>query len=141
MLTQTKRSIQWIVENKSLFSLNRKKYAGIHLIADFWGGKEIESEKELKVLLEKTVKAANANSLKSIVYKFNPQGITGVVLLAESHISIHTWPELNYAAIDIFTCGDKTHPDKALEFLKSELKPNKVIIKKIKRGGLNLKNK
>jgi S-adenosylmethionine decarboxylase len=139
MLTQTKRSIHWIIDSKNLFLPKRKKYAGIHLIADFWGGKAIESEEELKALLERTVKAANANSLKSIVYKFNPQGITGVVLLAESHISIHTWPEFNYAAIDIFTCGDKTRPDKALEFLKSELNPKKVIIKRIKRGGLSLK--
>jgi S-adenosylmethionine decarboxylase len=139
MMQQTKRSIQWITDNRIFFLPKKKKYAGIHLIADFWDGKAIESEKELEILLENTVKAANATSLRNVVYKFEPQGITGVILLAESHISIHTWPELKYAAIDIFTCGDKTRPDKALEFLKKELQPKKVIIKKIKRGGLSLR--
>jgi S-adenosylmethionine decarboxylase len=137
MMQQTKRSIQWIIENKTFFLPKKKKYAGIHVIAEFWNGKAIESEKELELLLADAVKAAEVTPLKSIIYKFEPQGITGVVLLAESHISIHTWPELNYTAIDLFTCGDKSRPEKALESLRQALKPERVEIKKIKRGGLS----
>ena len=140
MMQQTKRSIQWIIDNKIFFLPRKKKWAGIHLIVEFWGGRIIESEKELQFLLDNAVKAAETTPLNTSIHKFEPQGITGLVLLAESHISIHTWPELNYMAIDLFTCGDKSRPMKALEFLKQELKPERVEIKKIKRGGVELLN-
>lgn len=128
MVKKTKRSIQWVKTNKE------KKYAGVHLIAEFWNGKIIESSKEIEKLLLGAVKEANNTPLKVAIHKFQPQGITGIVLLAESHMAIHVWPEFNYTAIDIYTCGDKSNPVKALEHLKKELKPQKVEIKKIKRG-------
>ena len=61
------------------------------------------------------------------------QGVSGVAILAESHISIHTWPERNFAAFDIFMCGN-TNPESSLNFLKKKFKPSKVEIKKLKRG-------
>jgi len=129
-MAKTKRSIQWIKEK------NKKNYAGIHLIAEFWRGRIIESPKEMERILNEAVKKAKNIPLKVTIHKFQPQGMTGVVLLAESHLSIHTWPEINYVAIDIFTCGQKAMPFKALEYLKEEFQPKKVIIKEIKRGVL-----
>ncbi|MDI6591752.1 MAG: adenosylmethionine decarboxylase [Patescibacteria group bacterium] len=128
MTKKTKRSIQWIITKKN------SKYSGIHLIADFWYGKIIEDPNKIKKILIKAVKEANNTPLKVAIHKFNPQGITGVILLAESHIALHSWPEFNYLAIDIYTCGDKTTPKKALDYLKKEFQPKKIEIKEIKRG-------
>ena len=128
MLKKTKRSVQWVKENKT------KKYSGIHLIAEFWNGEIVEDVSRMKKILVAAVKKANNTPLEIIIHKFQPQGMTGIVLLAESHIAIHTWPEFNYIALDIYTCGDKGNPMKSLEYLKKEFKPKKVKIKKIKRG-------
>jgi len=126
-MAKTKRSIKWVPTKK-------QKYAGIHLIAEFWGGKIIENSKKIeKILIEATKKAGNT-PLKVVIHKFNPQGITGVVLLAESHIALHGWPEFNYLAIDIFTCGEKAMPYKALDYFKKIFQPKRVEIRKIKRG-------
>ena len=127
MIKKTKRSIQWVRE-KNL------KYAGIHLIAEFWGGEIIENPKKIEKILITAAKKSGNTPLKVTIHKFSPQGITGVVLLAESHIAIHSWSEFNYLAIDIFTCGDKARPEKALEYLKKKFKPKKVVIQKITRG-------
>lgn len=128
MVQKTKRSILWIPQTK------KEKHVGIHLIADFWYGKNIEDPEELKRILVTAAKKAKNIPLKVSIHKFSPQGITGVVLLSESHIAFHSWPEINYLAVDIFTCGQKTLPEKALEYLKKEFKPRKVVVKRIKRG-------
>ena len=134
MIEITKRSIQWIAENKNLFFSKKRKYAGIHFTGDFWGGKIIKEQNEMEALLLEAAKAAKSTVLKVITHRFLPQGITGVVLLAESHIAIHTWPEIDYTAIDIFTCGDKTKPEMALEYFKAALCPKRIEINKLKRG-------
>jgi S-adenosylmethionine decarboxylase len=119
----------------SLASKNKiKKYAGVHLIAEFWGGKVIESPKEIKKILITAAKKSKNIPLGVKTHKFSPQGLTGFVLLAESHISIHTWPEFGYTAIDIFTCGQKGKPYRGLEYLKKIFQPKKIQIKEIKRG-------
>lgn len=128
MVQKTKRSILWIPRVKT------KKYAGIHLIAEFWYGKIIENPKKLERILVTAAKKAKNTPLEVSIHKFSPQGITGVVLLAESHIALHFWPEINYLAIDIFTCGEKAMPYRAIEYFKKELQPKKVKIKEIKRG-------
>lgn len=106
------------------------------MLAEFWYGKNIKNSQELKRILTAAAKKAKSTPLKISTYKFLPQGMTGVVLLAESHIAFHSWPELNYIAIDIFTCGNKAMPRRALEYLKKELKPEKIKIKEIKRGAV-----
>jgi len=126
MIKKTKRSPRW--------DLTKVKQLGVHLIAEFWGGKEIEDSKKLEKILICAVKKANCIPLEVLIHKFSPQGITGVILLAESHIAIHAWPEYKYVAVDIFTCGDKAMPEKALAYLKEKFQPKKVVIKKIKRG-------
>jgi len=132
MVKKTKRSIQWIQPIKT----QKAEYAGIHLIAEFWYGKIIENPKKLEKILVEAVKKAKSIPLKVTIHKFSPHGITGVILLAESHIALHSWPEINYVAIDIFTCGEKTLPYKALEHLKKKFQPKKIKIKEIKRGVL-----
>ncbi|MDI6603305.1 MAG: adenosylmethionine decarboxylase [Patescibacteria group bacterium] len=130
MRKKTKRSIKWIPSIKA----SKIKYAGIHLLAEFWHGKNIENPKELERVLVRGAKKAKNIPLKVFIHKFSPQGITGVVLLAESHIALHSWPEINYLAIDIFTCGEKTMPHRTLEYLKKRFQPKKIEIKEIKRG-------
>jgi len=128
MTGKTKRSIQWVKKYK------KQKYAGIHLIAEFWHGRIIENPKEIKKILIRSVKEAKSTPLEVIIHKFSPQGLTGVVLLAESHVALHSWPEFNYLAIDIFTCGDWAKPGKALQYFKEIFKPKRVEIREIKRG-------
>ncbi|MDO8424474.1 MAG: adenosylmethionine decarboxylase [bacterium] len=133
METKIKRNIQWIEGEKS--GKNKKhKYSGIHFLAEFWNGRIIDDAEKIREILVEAVKRANNTPLEFVVHKFHPQGVTGIVLLAESHISIHTWPEFNYVALDIYTCGDKSLPLKALEYLKSEFQPKRFEISKIKRG-------
>lgn len=127
MFQKTKRSIQWVNGKK-------QKYAGLHIIAEFWGSKTIEDSKEIEKILIRAAREGGNTPLKVTIHKFLPQGITGVVLLAESHIAIHAWPEYNYLAIDIFTCGEKAFPEKSLDYLRKEFKPKRVDVKRIKRG-------
>ena len=88
----------------------------------------------MEKILYGAAKAANNTPLQVTVYKFPVQGITGVILLAESHIAIHTWPEHEYMAVDIFTCGKETKPIRALEYLKEVFQPKQVKIRHIRRG-------
>jgi S-adenosylmethionine decarboxylase proenzyme, Bacillus form len=86
-----------------------EKTLGLHILADLYGVdfEKIDHVEDVKALLEGAVKYANLSKLSSHFHQFNPHGATGVILLEESHISIHTWPEHGYAAIDVYTCGGK----------------------------------
>lgn len=128
MINKTKGSTKWIKKEDNLTSV------GVHLIAEFWGCKNDKSSKEFEKILLDAAKAAKSTALKTYVHEFSPQGMTGVVVLSESHISFHSWPELKYLALDIFTCGKKSRPYKALEFIKKEIKPEQVHVMEIKRG-------
>lgn len=114
--------------------MKNTKHAGTHLIIEFWGGKIIESAKEIKEILIAAAKKSKNVPLSVKIHKFSPKGITGFILLAESHISIHTWPELDYVAIDIFSCGRNSQPYEGLAYLKNIFRPKKVKVKEIKRG-------
>jgi S-adenosylmethionine decarboxylase len=114
----------------------KRNFIGLHLIVEFWQGKAIEDKKEIKKILIEAAKRAKNTPLKVALHKFLPQGITGVLLLAESHITLHYWKEFDYLAIDIFTCGKKTFPYKALDYLKKKFLPKKIEVKEIKRGKL-----
>jgi S-adenosylmethionine decarboxylase len=97
---------------------------GRHLILDLYDcNKELlDDYDELQELMQVALQMSNATILRIIGEKFEPQGVTLLALLAESHCSIHTWPELGYAAVDLYTCGDTTNSHKAAEFLKYKLK-------------------
>ena len=81
---------------------------------------------------------AGATVLGESFHRFNPHGISGVVILAESHLFIHTWPEYGYAAADIFTCGDSVQPEKAAKVLISKLGAKNHSIVEIQRGILDV---
>ena len=97
---------------------------GRHLILDLYGCDSgiLDDYEELQRLLEASLVMANATIRRIIGEKFKPQGVTLLALLAESHASVHTWPEIGYCAIDLYTCGDKTQTHRAAEFLKKKLK-------------------
>jgi S-adenosylmethionine decarboxylase len=111
--------------------------AGTHLLADFYGldAAQLVSCDAIDALLRAGAEAAGARILHSHFHSFgDAMGVTGVVLLAESHISIHTWPEFGFAAADIFMCGD-AQPRLALELIETALKPASSIVQTIARGG------
>jgi len=109
---------------------------GRHLIIEMYDcdPKLLDSIERIRVALVEAAEAAGSTVLGHSFHKFYPQGVTGIVVVAESHLSIHTWPEHSYAAIDVFTCGDHTDPWKALEVLKKALKPGRISVMEIKRG-------
>lgn len=84
--------------------------------------------------MEVALQMSNATILRIIGEKFKPQGVTLLALLAESHCSIHTWPEIGYAAVDLYTCGDTTNSHKAAEFLKNKLKAESTNEKELVRS-------
>ena len=94
---------------------------GRHLLAEFINCdlKQLDNVDVVKHCLENAALQANATIVESVFHRFNPYGISGVVVIAESHLAIHTWPEYNYAAVDVFTCGDSVDPYIALNVLKS----------------------
>jgi S-adenosylmethionine decarboxylase len=79
-------------------------------------------------------KAARATIMESAFHRFEPQGVSGTVILAESHLSIHTWPEKGYAAMDFYTCGDHTDPWLACEHAAQALRATSVLATELKRG-------
>jgi S-adenosylmethionine decarboxylase len=84
--------------------------------------------------LHQAVERAHATSLGVHVHKFNPHGLSGVAVIAESHIAVHTWPEVGYVALDVFTCGDKAIPEAAVEVLRDLFRPQRIDLLEIKRG-------
>lgn len=97
---------------------------GRHLILDLYECDQelLDDYNELERLLQVALNMAGAKILRVFGEKFQPQGVTLLALLAESHASIHSWPELGYVAIDLYTCGDTTNTHRAAEFLKKKLK-------------------
>ena len=91
----------------------------------------------LKGLLLAAASEAGATVLGESFHQFNPHGVSGVVIIAESHLFIHTWPECGYAAVDIFTCGNSVQPDKAAQKLVRELGAGSHSILEIQRGILD----
>ncbi len=84
--------------------------------------------------LNEAVRHSGATKVESVFHAYNPQGVSGVVVIAESHCSIHTWPEYGYAAVDFFTCGETVDPYKACQSLQTLLKAGETSTKELKRG-------
>ena len=95
---------------------------------------KLNDESYLRCVLNRAAKLANATVLNLISNKFEPQGVTAIALLAESHISIHTWPESNYSAVDIFTCGQNMLPELASQYLIEALKAEEHFLRVIERN-------
>jgi S-adenosylmethionine decarboxylase len=109
---------------------------GRHLILDLYGcdPEILDDYEELQRLLEASLVMAKATILRIFGEKFKPQGVTLLALLAESHASVHSWPEMGYCAIDLYTCGDTTQTHKAARFLSEKLKATTVEEKEITRS-------
>jgi S-adenosylmethionine decarboxylase len=111
-------------------------YDGQHLIADLHGcAAALDNVARIDRALRAAVAAGGATIIDLRLHHFGPgQGVTGVALLAESHVSVHTWPEHDYAALDFFLCGARHDLDAALAAVVAELQPTKVETQTIKRG-------
>lgn len=109
-------------------------YAGTHLIIDLWGAEKLDRLDVVRQMMVEAVKAAGATLLHIHLHHFTPNGgISGVAVLAESHISIHTWPERAYAALDVFMCGD-AEPLKTIPVMEAALNPTRVVVGTHYRG-------
>jgi len=107
---------------------------GTHLLLDLWGVKSTQDKVMIEAAMREAAKTCGATVLNLILHEFGEEyGITGVAILAESHISIHTWPELNYIALDIFMCG-KCDPEKSIPVFEKYFKPEKKSYSLHKRG-------
>ena len=93
----------------------------------------LDDEAFLRTSITTAAKSAGATLLNLITHHFEPQGVTGLALLAESHISIHTWPESGYAAVDVFTCGDHTMPEQACAVLSEALQSKRQALRSFLR--------
>jgi S-adenosylmethionine decarboxylase len=109
---------------------------GRHIIAELYGVlKElISNEMEVKRIVEEVVNKAGLTKVGSVYKQFNPHGVTGVVLIAESHISIHTWPEYELVNLDIFTCGDVSKAEMAFNLFLEYFKPKSYRHRILNRG-------
>ncbi|MGO4572712.1 adenosylmethionine decarboxylase [Microvirga sp. 2TAF3] len=109
-------------------------FAGTHLIVDLWHATNLDDLPVIEKGLRNAAARAGATLLNIDLHHFTPNGgISGVAVLAESHISIHTWPEISYAAVDVFMCGN-AQPHKAIEVLRGVFMPGLVTLAEHKRG-------
>src|SRR6478736_5995712 len=110
------------------------RYAGTHLIIDLVRAKRLDDLEHIEQTLRRCVEVAGATLLHIHLHHFTPNGgVSGVAVLAESHISIHSWPEVGYAALDVFMCGE-AKPHLTVDVLKTAFKPDRVAVKELLRA-------
>lgn len=109
---------------------------GRHLLLELFDCdvEAINNLEAVKTALVEAARRARATIVDVIFHEFNPFGISGVVVIAESHLSIHTWPEYRYAAVDIFSCGSMLQPDKAVAYLVEQFGAERMSIVELRRG-------
>jgi S-adenosylmethionine decarboxylase len=111
-----------------------QRFAGMHLLIDLWGATNLSEPDHIDRALREAAVVAGATILHSHFHHFTPNGgVSGVLVLAESHISIHTWPERNFAAIDIFMCGD-CNPHLGIPVLEAAFRPARIDLDEQRRG-------
>ena len=125
-------------KNKTFKAFKNKKesfYKSKHYLLELYGCdyEKLDDESYLRCTLNNAAKLANANVLNLISNKFEPQGVTAIALLSESHLSIHTWPETYYSAVDIFTCGQTMKPDISCKYLIQALMAEEHLLRVINR--------
>jgi S-adenosylmethionine decarboxylase len=105
------------------------------LLVDLYGCQgNIDDGRFLRKTLEEAAKSVKSKIIRRVTQRFSPTGVTVILILAETHISIHTWPEKGYAALDIFICGEEKNPEPAWEVVKEALKPASFKIYRHKRS-------
>lgn len=110
-----------------------KVYAGTHLIIEVIDGRGLDDEARIQQAFRDCIKASGATLLHLHTHKFSPQGVSGVAVLSESHISVHTWPEIGYGAFDVFMCGD-ADPWASVPVLKRAFQAREVRVQEFLRG-------
>jgi len=120
----------------SLSDEQKLSHQSKHLLLELYkcDDEKLNDECFLRCILNRAAKLANATVLNLISNKFEPQGVTAIALLAESHISIHSWPESNYSAVDIFTCGQNMQPELASQYLIETLNAEEHFLRVLKRN-------
>ncbi len=116
------------------------KALGRHILAEFFDCDQeiLNDAHRIELYMKRAAIECGATIVSSTFHAFNPHGVSGVVVIAESHLAIHTWPEYGYAAVDVFTCGETVDPAVANNALKEYLKAAKVKTVEINRGELKL---
>lgn len=98
----------------------------------------INDAERVESCLQQAVKLSGAHMVQSVIHHFNPHGVSGVIVIEESHFSVHTWPEYGYCALDIFTCGTEVDYYTALDYLKGAFQSEHISVSEVKRGILDL---
>ena len=134
-VSATRDSFSSPQENKDHFIVrNGLTFAGTHLIIDMWGASHLDDIPRMEQAFRDAVRDCGATLLHIHMHHFTPSGgISGVAVLAESHISVHTWPERDYAAFDLFMCGD-AEPHRAIPIFENAFHPARLIVKEYLRG-------
>ena len=116
------------------------KSLGEHILLELFDcdAKILNSKKQVGYILRQAAKVAQAHIVGDFFHEFSPHGISGILVISESHFSIHTWPEYNFAAVDLFSCGDSLNMKGAVDYIKENLKAQKTTILEVKRGVLDL---
>lgn len=128
--------MEGILEPKGIVKCDSRglSYAGVHLLIEFYGAKDLDNLQLVEETFQEAVMACGATLLGMKFHHFSPYGgISGVAIVMESHLTIHSWPELGYAAIDIFLCGG-LDAYRAIPVLKRAFQPERVQIIELKRG-------
>ncbi|NLV92854.1 MAG: S-adenosylmethionine decarboxylase proenzyme [Firmicutes bacterium] len=109
---------------------------GRHVLCEAYGcdPEVLNDRKAIEQIMTDAALAAGAEVREVAFHKFSPQGVSGVVVISESHLAIHTWPELGYAAVDVFTCGERVDPWDAVNILREKLQAQNVTTSEVKRG-------
>lgn len=112
------------------------KALGRQLMVEFYGCRKdiLDDENQVMSAMIDAAIASGATIVDKVFHHFSPYGVSGVVVIAESHLAIHTWPEYGYAAVDLFTCGTEVDPYKGFDLLKQVLESNNLSITEMKRG-------
>jgi S-adenosylmethionine decarboxylase len=112
------------------------QFLGRHVVAEIYGCRfsVLNDVEEVQDIMVKAALEAGAEVRELVFHKFSPQGVSGVVVISESHLAIHTWPELGYAAVDVFTCGEKVNPWDACNYLAEKFGADYIDASELKRG-------
>ena len=116
-------------------NLNDSKNLGRHFLVDFLfcNVQVINNMEKIRTHLLKAANLAQATVIKDTFHKFSPQGISGVIVIAESHLAIHTWPEHECVALDLFTCSEKMEAQKAIDYLENVFEAKKTLVQVVLR--------
>jgi len=109
---------------------------GYHYVVEASGcdPEVLKDPNKIREIFLEAAKVGNMEVKVSYFFRFSPTGVSGVVIVAESHISVHTWPEEGYAALDVYTCGEKADPEKAVDYILEKFKAQYAHVSEVKRG-------